>query len=158
MQDHPLQFLWAYKYDSDNGSSSSSGGNGINIHADAAAVNVNLWITPDEANLDSTSGGLVVYTVKPPEDWDFQYDENVIKELLSPSNYANVTIPHRQNRAVIFESSLFHCTDRFRFKEGYENRRINLTLLYGRFQTQRRQNDNEELSSSKKSDAVNDEF
>jgi hypothetical protein len=40
-------------------------------------------------------------------------------------------IPHRQNRAVIFNSDLIHATDAIRFKPGYENRRINITFLYG---------------------------
>jgi hypothetical protein len=33
---------------------------------------------------------------------------------------------------VIFNSNLFHQTDRFDFAPGYLNRRINITLLYGR--------------------------
>jgi hypothetical protein len=41
-------------------------------------------------------------------------------------------VPHRANRAVIFDSDLFHETDAPTFKEGYLNRRINVTLLYGR--------------------------
>jgi hypothetical protein len=32
---------------------------------------------------------------------------------------------------VIFDSDLFPKTDRIVFKEGYLNRRINITLLYG---------------------------
>jgi hypothetical protein len=124
---HPLKYMWAYKYDSDYG--------GINLHADEAAVNVNLWLTPDDANLDPSSGGLVVYTVKPPDDWDFgRYNRDtdlVYETLIRPSNFANVTIPYKENRAVIFDSALFHTTDHFRFKKGYKNRRINLTLLYG---------------------------
>ena len=44
----------------------------------------------------------------------------------------SVTVPYRANRAVIFDSDLFHETDTIRFKDGYENRRINVTLLYGR--------------------------
>eukprot|EP00957_Ditylum_brightwellii_P061536 4669730-Ditylum_brightwellii.AAC.1 len=47
MEGHPLKYLWAYKYDSDY--------TGINTHADQAAVNVNLWITPEDANLDKES-------------------------------------------------------------------------------------------------------
>jgi hypothetical protein len=43
-----------------------------------------------------------------------------------------VTVPYRANRAVIFDSDLFHETDRIAFKDGYLNRRINITLLYGR--------------------------
>jgi len=42
-----------------------------------------------------------------------------------------MTIPYRANRAVIFDSDLFHQTDTIRFKPGYCNRRINVTLLYG---------------------------
>ena len=40
-------------------------------------------------------------------------------------------MPYKRNRAVIFDSSLLHETDRFRFKRGYRHRRINLTLLFG---------------------------
>jgi hypothetical protein len=46
-----------------------------------------------------------------------------------------VKVPYRANRAVIFDSDLFHETDRIAFKEGYLNRRLNITLLYGRRET-----------------------
>jgi len=36
------------------------------------AVNVNIWLSLDGANLDQDSGGLVVYTTKPPGEWDMQ--------------------------------------------------------------------------------------
>jgi hypothetical protein len=35
-------------------------------HADFAAVNVNIWLTPDSANLDPTSGGMDVYDAEAP--------------------------------------------------------------------------------------------
>ena len=41
-------------------------------------------------------------------------------------------MPYRCNRAAIFDGMIVHSTDAFRFKDGYENRRINVTLLYGR--------------------------
>ena len=136
MTGHDLQYLWAYKYDSEY--------TGINTHADQAAVNVNIWLTPDEANLDPNSGGLVIYTTKPPPDWDFHSfnadTERVEKDILEPTNYANVTVPYKTNRAVIFDSALFHHTDSFSFKSGYKNRRINLTILYGEMQRQCRNN------------------
>eukprot|EP00536_Pseudo-nitzschia_multiseries_P005610 jgi/Psemu1/12967/gm1.12967_g len=132
---HPLKYMWAYKYDSEYG--------GINLHADEAAVNVNLWLTPNDANLDPNSGGLVIYTVKPPQDWDFElYNRDtdfVYEHLIQPSGFANVTVPFRENRAVIFDSALFHTTDEFKFRKGYKNRRINLTLLYGDMQKQKQQ-------------------
>jgi hypothetical protein len=60
---HPLTKLWALKYDSQL--------SGTPTHADFAAINVNLWITPDDANLDAKSGGLVIWDKAAPLDWDF---------------------------------------------------------------------------------------
>ena len=40
-------------------------------------------------------------------------------------------IHHRCNRALIFNSTLFHETDQIVFRPDYVNRRINITLLYG---------------------------
>jgi Tetratricopeptide repeat len=126
--DHSLLQWWAFKYDSQL--------KGINIHADFAAVNVNFWITPDEANLDPDSGGLVIWDKPAPLDWSFaQYNNpnagQAIRDFLAQSGARSVTVPHRANRAVIFDSDLFHETDRIAFKEGYCNRRINITMLYG---------------------------
>jgi hypothetical protein len=61
---HDLRYMWAYKY--------APGMGGIKIHADEAAVNVNIWVTPDDANVNPESGGLVVFTTKPKEGWDFE--------------------------------------------------------------------------------------
>lgn len=133
MGSHHLKEMWSYKYESSSHEGEET--TGIHVHADDAMVNVNMWITPDEANLDPNSGGLVVYTVKPPREWSFSsFNSNweyVDEHLLRPSGYANITVPHMQNRAVIFDSFLFHKSDVARFKKGYENRRINLTFLYG---------------------------
>jgi tetratricopeptide (TPR) repeat protein len=123
---HPLAQWWAFKYDSQL--------SGINIHADFAAVNVNFWITPDDANLDPEGGGLEIWDVPAPLDWDFeQYnrDNPQIAEFLRRNKAKSVTVPYRANRAVIFDSDLFHETGKLTFKEGYRNRRINITLLYG---------------------------
>ena len=124
--DHSLRYLWAFKYDSELA--------GISIHADQAAVNVNFWITPDDANLDPESGGLVVWDVSAPLDWDFakyNSDTKAIRDFLARTGARPITIPYRANRAVIFDSDLFHETDKIKFKPGYLNRRINVTLLYG---------------------------
>jgi tetratricopeptide (TPR) repeat protein len=123
---HPLAYLWAFKYDSQLP--------GIGIHADFAAINVNFWITPDDANLDPSAGGLVIWDKPAPFDWDFaKYNRDTIaaRAFLAHAGARSVTIPYRANRAVIFDSDLFHETDRIVFKEGYLNRRINITLLYG---------------------------
>jgi len=125
--EHPMLQVWGFKYDSKL--------SGINIHADFAAVNVNFWITPDEANLDPARGGLVVWDAPAPLDWGFaKYNDDVpaARDFLTRAGAQPVTIPYRANRAVIFDSDLFHETDHITFKEGYLNRRINITMLYGR--------------------------
>ena len=124
---HVLTKLWAFKYDSRL--------SGIPVHADYAAVNVNFWITPDEANLDPTGGGLVLWDKQAPLDWDFETynaDEAAMRRFLAESGARSVNVPHRQNRAVIFNSDLFHQTGEITFRDGYENRRINITMLFGK--------------------------
>ena len=132
-QDHHLKYAWAFKYDS-RSKMSNTNFSGINVHADEAAINVNFWITPSEANLNPDSGGLIIYNHEAPKDWDFNsFNQDIIKieEELTQSNRQKTVIPYKENRAVLFNSNLFHETDTYEFKEGYENRRINVTMLFG---------------------------
>jgi tetratricopeptide (TPR) repeat protein len=124
---HGLRKLWGFKYDSSL--------TGINVHADPAAVNVNFWITPDEANLDPAHGGMVIWDATAPLDWNSaQYNGDVAatRDFLARVGAKSQTVPYRANRVVIFDSDLFHETDVIAFKQGYLNRRINVTLLFGR--------------------------
>lgn len=129
-KDYPLTQLWAFKYDSTL--------DGIELHADIAAVNLNFWLTPDEANLDPTRGGLVVWDKEAPPEWRFDEfntssasGQARIEQFLQRSGAQAVRVPYRQNRAVLFDSDLFHRTDTIRFRDGYEDRRINVTMLFG---------------------------
>jgi hypothetical protein len=125
-EDHPLLFAWAFKY--------QQGMGGTRVHADFAAVNVNFWITPDDANLDPQTGGLLVWDKAAPLNWDFERynaDEAAIRDFLNSSGAVPTRISYRANRAVVFDSDLFHETDTLSFRPGYTNRRINVTLLYG---------------------------
>jgi hypothetical protein len=124
---YPLRQLWAFK----NGEYLPEGST---THADFAAVNLNFWITPDDANLDPTSGGLIVYDVDAPPSWDFaMYNgrQDLIQDYLREQNARAVVIPYRANRAILFNSDLFHASAGLRFRAGYENRRVNITMLYG---------------------------
>ncbi|GAP50255.1 tetratricopeptide repeat protein [Streptomyces azureus] len=124
---HPLRQLWAFKNENDFPADS-------NTHADFAAVNLNFWITPTDANLDPETGGLVVYGVDAPLHWDFAtYNSRreVIEPYLRQQKATSFKIPYRQNRAILFNSDLFHGTDGLHFRSGYENRRVNITMLYG---------------------------
>jgi Tetratricopeptide repeat len=126
MRGSPLQMMWGYKCESRLP--------GLAAHADDAAVNVNFWITGDEANLDPAHGGLLVYPQDAPAEWGFakyNTDAATIQRYLDSTGELPVRVPYRANRAVIFDSDLFHATDQPVFREGYANRRINITFLYG---------------------------
>lgn len=126
-KEHRLMEFWGFKYD-------AVIGRGINVHADHALVNLNFWVTPDEYNLDSHSGGLKIYDVPAPTDWSFgDYNSNSEKiyEFLSQHNAKAQTVTYRCNRAVLFNSALFHETDAIHFQDTYEGRRVNMTYLFG---------------------------
>jgi hypothetical protein len=131
---HQLNAAWAFKYSNDEDDWPPSG---INVHADKAAVNLNLWLSDDSANLEEgTGGGLVVYKQQAPAAMgQEQYNNETIEaqehlhELFKDAE--KIDIPHKQNRLVVFNSNLLHKSMPSRFKKGYRNRRINLTLLFG---------------------------
>jgi len=125
--DRLLQQAWAFKCDNSQ--------SGVKIHADFAAVNVNFWLSPESANLDTKTGGLIVWDKPSPPDWHFQdynTNEEKIRSYLQDQKASFIRVPFKENRVLIFNSTLFHETDQMKFKEGYENRRTNMTLLYGR--------------------------
>ena len=142
--EHQLTQLWAYKY-------AQRSPRGTALHADQAAVNVNLWITPDDANLEEEGGGaaaserdggMAVYDVPPPGSWGMGEYNSVgaeaqarIRRFLRESGARREQVPHRANRVVIFDSTLFHESSEHHFKPGYKNRRINITLLFGKKKT-----------------------
>jgi len=121
---HHLNQMWAYIYDQTMA--------GITAHADPAAVNLNFWITPDAANLDANSGGLVVSRREAPREWDFEAYNNrpeILEEFVADDD--RCVTPYRCNRMVMFNSNLVHKTDAFSFRPGFTNRRINITMLFG---------------------------
>jgi tetratricopeptide (TPR) repeat protein len=107
----------------------------IDAHADDAAISINFWATPDQANSNPDRGGLIVCGVPPPPSWqvmDYNADMQAIAEVLERHASDNLIVPYCENRAVLFESRLFHRSDSPEFATGYENHRVNLTLLFGR--------------------------
>lgn len=123
---YPLRQLWGFKNTQPLPAD-------VTTHADFAAVNVNLWITSEDANLDEHSGGLVLYDVDAPMNWDFDtYNgSDSITPYLRRQRSKAVTIPYRHNRAIVFNSDLFHGTDAVSFRSEYQHHRTNVTMLYG---------------------------
>ena len=94
---------------------------------DTDAIDPEMWhLLRLAASLDVKSGEA------------YLHDEAAIRDHLAASGARAVTVPYRANRAVLFDSDLFHATDSVRFSPGYENRRINVTLLYGQRAARRR--------------------
>ncbi len=123
---HPLAQAWAFKC--------LTGAQGIDVHADSGAVSLNLWLTPDGANGAPGEGGLTVHRALPPEGWaiaDYDRDRARIRAFLESGGAGSVTVAYAENRAVLFRSDLFHESGRVRFRPGYTNHRINLTLVFG---------------------------
>lgn len=128
---HHFRYLGAFKYDSELST-------GTNTHADNSAVNVNFYIAPDEANRDPASGGMEIWDVEAPDEETmrrYNSDEAAVRDFLKRSGAKSTIVPHRANRAIIFKSALFHKTDRCDFEEGYLNKRINVSLLFGNLGT-----------------------
>jgi len=127
LKNEQLEQLWAFKYD-------SVLGRGINVHADFARINLNFWITPDEYHLNKNNGGMIVYTEPAPRDWsyfDYNINSDKIYKYLERHDSMSITVPYRSNRAVLFDSALFHETDDIKFEDSYLGRRINMTYLFG---------------------------
>ena len=106
----------------------------IGMHADEAKLSLNIWLTPDTANLEPEHGGLIIHRHLPPAEWslsNYSDDKTFIQEWIHENNTDPLEIPYRENRAVVFDSRLFHGSGAMKFADGYENQRINITLLFG---------------------------
>jgi tetratricopeptide (TPR) repeat protein len=127
LAEHPLSQAWAFK--------GLEGSSAVEVHADDAAISLNLWLTPTAANLTPDRGGLAVCREPPPRDWqmrDYDVDQERIVAFLEHHGANSLRVPYRENRAVLFESRLFHSSDCPVFAPSYENNRINMTFLFGR--------------------------
>ncbi len=116
--ERPLTQAWAFKALDTRGA--------IEPHSDDGAVSLNFWLTPDSANRNPDTGGLIVHDEAQPPGW---HDGKSASETVRPAQAC--VIPYRDNRAVLFQSRRRHGSDSPEFRTGYENHRINVTLLYG---------------------------
>ena len=123
---HMFQACWAYRYYADM--------SGLALHTDAATVSMNLWITPDEANLDSNAGGLVFWNRRGPANFftrPMGEKTRILDAIANEAGAVSEAVPYRSNRALIFGAGTVHRTDKFSFKTGYDDRRSNVTFLFG---------------------------
>ena len=121
-----LAQMWAFK----------CGGQspGTRLHADKSFINLNFWITPDEALCDARSGGLRIYDIAAPPEWNFQnynHQETAMRAEIKHQGGSGQDVLYKCNRGMIFDASLMHETIPLDFHAGYENHRINITMLFG---------------------------
>lgn len=125
--EYPLAQAWAFKAVDPKAA--------VDIHSDDGAVSINFWMTPTEARRGAAErNGLGLCLTPPPKDWrvrDYEKDTARAKRFLAKHADAVDIVPYRANRAVLFKSRLLHWSDAPEFAEGYENHRINVTLLFG---------------------------
>ena len=124
--EHRLAQMWAFK----------GGGQcpGTRLHADKSYINLNFWITPDAALRDPASGGLRVYDVAAPPEWQFEnynHQEAAMRAEIKRQGGSGQDVFYKCNRGMIFDASLMHETIALDFHPGYENHRINITMLFG---------------------------
>ena len=79
---------------------------GIDMHADPARITVNMWLTPDDANLDPESGGLVVYKKKVPkgasyEDYVLKSGKKVWEQITVEDEAEKMTVTYKRGRMLI---------------------------------------------------------
>lgn len=125
---HPLSQAWAFKAVEPKAA--------VDIHSDDGAVSINFWMTRIEASRGAAErNGLGLCLAPPPEDWrvrDYEKDKARAKHFLAEHAGEVEIVPYRENRAVLFKSRLLHWSDAPDFAEGYENHRVNVTLLFGK--------------------------
>jgi hypothetical protein len=108
---------------------------GTDVHADQSDISLNVWLTPDAANLEPGTGGLDIWDAGAPANWSFdEYNAGGarIRAYLTQSGATRTSYAHQENRALLFKGALFHQTAASHFAPGFENRRRNLTLLFRR--------------------------
>ena len=124
---HHLAHWWSFVYQHQRP--------GTDIHADQSDISLNLWITPDAANLRPGSGGLDIWDIPAPADWTFdEYNAGgyAIRAFQKQAGARPVAYAYQENRGLLFKGGLFHQTAASHFAEGFENRRRNITFLFRR--------------------------
>jgi hypothetical protein len=107
---------------------------GLRPHADNGTFVVNFWLTPDEYNLDSDSGGMVLFDVRRPENImspEFQISPQSDEYVAVRTRGEKLEIPYRCNRAVIFDARLFHSSLSISFAaDGAQAKRLNVSMIF----------------------------
>ena len=122
-----FQRAWSFVYDHE--------GIGASLHSDPSIVNLNVWVSTDSIIKDKSKNGLTIYKVKPPKTWRRSEWNNVnpkkALEYIKTKKVKPTQVPYKSNRAIFFDGAYFHASNSVSTKEGFENKRISYTMLFG---------------------------
>ncbi len=123
--DYELVEHWALMY--------AKNGQG-KVHSDIGALTINIWLTPEQYNLDPSGGGLIFFDVKRDSSalsnhsLSYLWSEQYLKDFTKGQK---VSVRYKYNRALLFDARTFHQTDSYRFANiKPESHRINLSLAF----------------------------
>ena len=107
---------------------------GSDLRSEDAAVTVVLWVTADQANLDRSSGGLMVYQEQPPCkgncEQSFNYDAGQT-ELFARKASNPAVVPYQGNRAIVLKGNVAYASQSSRFANSFEDQRLLLSFMFG---------------------------
>lgn len=107
---------------------------GLIPHADNGSVILNYWLTPDEFNLDSESGGMRFYDVSRPSDVyaaAFGVEPGSKEYVRSRTRGESMRVPYACNRGILFDARVFHASEPVNFKgNDPASCRMNLTMVF----------------------------
>ena len=111
-------------------------GNGTSYHYDwESLVTLNIWLTPNECVQDFSKNGLLIFPIQVPQ--EVREEENplvsqaqFVEEFMSLHKHVEpIEIKYNFNRAV-FQTSLLHATNGVSMKDGEDNKRVSMTILF----------------------------
>ena len=123
----PFKRAWSFVYHNHEGE-------GVGLHSDPSIINLNIWVSTDDVVKDKSRNGLTIYKVRPPETWtrdEWNGNPNKALDYVKSINIKPTEVDYKSNRAVFFDGAYFHASNNISTKEGFENKRISYTMLFG---------------------------
>lgn len=123
----PFQRAWSFLYHSHERE-------GVGLHSDPSIVNLNIWVSTDKAIKDKSKNGLTIYKVRPPKTWtsdDWNGDSAKSLRYVKSKKIKPTIVPYKSNRAIFFDGAYFHASNGISTNEGFENKRVSYTMLFG---------------------------
>jgi hypothetical protein len=121
------QRSWAVVFDNET--------EGVPIHCDhESMLTLNIWLTSESCIKNINKNGLVIYKVRPPIEFKDTHKNNLVEAW---KNWVDIhkhikpqEIEYKFNRAI-FNSGYLHKTNGVSMKDGKENKRVTLALIFG---------------------------